>query len=188
MNISHRTGSAAVLASVAILGLGAASCGEDDGGDVRSVGSGSASASGSGSGSGSASATTDAECSPVGVDLEADATETVKITLVDHGFEPDAVEVAAGTVTFEVTNDGKEAHELAILPGGGDVPMTDEGAPDEDALAEAGAFELEAFGPGQTCNATWVLEPGTYTMFCIVEAADGKTHVDKGMQGTLTVT
>ncbi|MBW3603992.1 MAG: hypothetical protein KY460_03590 [Actinobacteria bacterium] len=66
------------------------------------------------------------------------------------------------------------------------MPFTD-GAPDEDALADAGAFELEAYGPGQNCNATYDLEPGTYTLFCIVEAPDGETHYEKGMRGTLTV-
>ncbi len=66
------------------------------------------------------------------------------------------------------------------------MPVTD-GAPDEDALAEAGAFELEAFGAGQTCNATYELEPGSYTMFCIVETADGETHLTLGMQGELRV-
>jgi hypothetical protein len=79
-----------------------------------------------------------------------------------------------------------------VLPGGGDVPMTAEGAPDEAALEAAGAFELEAFSPGQTCNATWELEAGSYTIFCIVElqdgADDGKTHLTEGMKGTLTVT
>ncbi len=42
--------------------------------------------------------------------------------------------------------------------------MTAEGEPDEDALSEAGAFELEAFGPGQSCSATYDLKPGTYTL------------------------
>ena len=180
---------AASLAAVLVLGLAATACGEDDGGSVRSVdGSESGSASASGSGSGSATATADVECQPVGTELAGDATETVQVTLVDHGFDPSEVEVAAGIVTFEVTNEGEEAHELAFLPGGGDVPVTEDGAPDEAALEEAGAFELEAFGPGQTCEATWELEPGTYTMFCVVEAADGELHVAKGMQGTLTVT
>ena len=91
-------------------------------------------------------------------------------------LRPAAVEVAAGVVTFAASNAGTENHELAFLPGGGDVPLTEDGAPDEDALADAGAFELEAFGPGQTCNATYELEAGTYTLFCIVEADDGETH------------
>jgi hypothetical protein len=65
------------------------------------------------------------------------------------------------------------------------VPLTAEGAPDEDALAEQGAFELEAYGPGGTCNGTFELEPGTYTLFCIVTAPDGETHASKEMVGTL---
>ena len=86
-------------------------------------------------------------------------------------------------VTFETVNNGDEAHELAFLPGGGEVPLTADGAPDEDALGEAGAFELEAYGPGQECDGTFALEAGTYTVFCLVEASDGKTHLAKGMRG-----
>jgi plastocyanin len=176
-----------------------AACGGDDGGDVRDLGSdgsasgstsasGSASGSGSGSGSGSASAPAGAECTPVNPEMEADADTTVDIELVDYSFNPSEIEVPAGIVTFHVTNNGTEAHEVAFLPGGGEVPMTGEGAPDEEALAAAGAFELEAFGPGQTCNATYDLAAGDYAIFCIVETAEGETHLAHGMEGTLTVT
>lgn len=130
----------------------------------------------------------DGECHPVGTELEAEADTTVAITLADYSFSPNEIEVPAGIVTFEVTNDGPESHELAFLPGGGEVPLTEEGEPDEAALEEAGAFELEAFAPGQTCNATYDLAPGTYTMFCIVETEDGSTHYEQGMQGILRVT
>jgi plastocyanin len=167
--------------------LGVAACGEDDGGSVTSEGSGSGSASASGSGSASGSASEAAAgCTPVGEDLEADAAETVAVELSDYAFDPSDVDVAAGVVTFEAWNVGEESHELAFLPGGGEVPFAD-GAPDEDALADAGAFELEAFPPGETCNATYDLEPGTYTMFCIVESEDGETHYENGMRGILTV-
>ena len=175
-----------VLALVAALTL--AACGEDDGGSVTSEGGGSgssASASGSASGSASASAA-EAACSPVGADLEDEATETVEVALRDDAFSPGSITVPAGVVTFAATNEGEEDHELAFLPGGSEVPFTD-GAPDEDALADAGAFELEAFPPGETCNATYELEPGTYTLFCIVETADGTTHYEQGMRGELTV-
>ena len=74
-----------------------------------------------------------------------------------------------------------------LLPGGGEVPFTDEGEPDEDALAEAGAFELEGFAPNETRNATYDLEPGTYTLFCIVEDPEGDPHSTNGMVGELTV-
>jgi len=173
-----------VLTLVLALGGLLAACGEDDGAGLRASGS----ASGSGAGGGSASSTDAAECSPVGEDLEAEADETVDIGLVDYAFVPDVFEVEAGVVTFAATNDGTENHELAFLPGGGDVVFTEDGAPDEDALAEAGALELEGFGPDQTCNATYELEAGEYTVFCLVEAEDGETHYEKGMRGTLTVT
>lgn len=163
-----------------VLGLlvGAGACGGDDGGAT-----GSASGSGSGSGSGLG----EGECQPVGEDLEAQADETVAVTLDEYSFELDPPEAQAGIVTFEADNVGSEDHELAFLPGGGDVPLTDDGKPDEDALAEAGAFELEAFGPGQTCDATYELDPGTYTLFCIVETAEGRTHASLGMRRELTV-
>jgi plastocyanin len=179
-----------------LLVLFAAACGDDEG-DVRTEGnggsasgsgSGSGSASGSGSGSGSASGTEAAECKPVGTDLEADATRTVEMGATEYAFDPSELTVPAGVVTFEVENNGSQNHELAFLPGGGEVPFTADGAPDEDALADAGAFELEAFGPDQTCNATYDLEPGTYTLFCIVEVeGESTTHYEEGMEGTLTV-
>ncbi len=212
MRARHRLPSITLALLFALgAGTGLAACGDDDGADVREIGdeggsgSGAGSASGSGSGSasgvgsgsasgveedaasGSASGTGEQACSPVGEDLEGDAEETVEIQLDEYAFIPPEVEVSAGVVTFATTNVGEEAHELAFLPGGGEVPFTEDGAPDEEALAEAGAFELEAYGPGQDCNATYELEAGEYTMFCIVEAPDGETHYEKGMAGTLTV-
>jgi len=184
---------AAGVAALSLLLLLGTACGDDDGSDVRNLGeedgsgSGSGAASGSGSGSASGSASGVASCSPVGEDLEGDAVETIGVELSDYAFGPTAIEAPAGIVTFEASNIGEEDHELAVLPGGGEVPFTEDGAPDEAALEEAGAFELEAFPPGETCNATWELEAGDYTLFCIVESPDGETHYEKGMQGTLTV-
>jgi len=132
------------------------------------------------------SATAPAECTPVGTDLAAQAAATVPVELRDFSFSPASLQSAAGIVTFAARNTGSENHELAFLPGGGDVPMT-RGEPDEAALEKAGAFELEAFGPGKSCNATYQLAPGTYTLFCIVTSPDGATHYEKGMRGQLVV-
>ena len=107
--------------------------------------------------------------------------------LQSFAFAPSAVQVSPGVVTFAARNTGNENHELAFLPGGGEVPLTAEGKPDEEALEAAGAFELEAFGPGQDCKATYDLQPGTYTLFCIVTSPDGVTHYDKGIRGQLVV-
>lgn len=129
----------------------------------------------------------EAACAPVGEDLEDDATETVAIQLDEYSFSPATLELEAEIVTFAAENVGSENHELAFLPGGGEVPLTDTGEPDEAALADAGAFELEAFGSGRTCNATYDLDPGTYTLFCFVTSPDGQTHYENGMEGELVV-
>jgi plastocyanin len=132
-------------------------------------------------------AATDRPCEVVGAELESDAVTSIAVALHEYELTPASLEAPVGIVTFATENTGVEAHELAFLPGGGEVPLTDAGAPDEEALEAAGAFELEAYGPGQTCNATYDLDPGTYTVFCLVEAPDGATHLQKGMRGTLTV-
>ncbi|MEA2828601.1 MAG: hypothetical protein QOG43_3040 [Actinomycetota bacterium] len=133
------------------------------------------------------SATAPAPCEPAGTDLKASAVATVGIELKEYSFTPSTIEVAPGVVTFAVTNAGTQNHELAVLPGGGDVPLTTAGHPDEDALTAAGAFELEKFGPALSCEATFDLKPGTYTLFCLVNDPDGQTHYQKGMRGRLTV-
>lgn len=176
-----------VLFLVLALGTLLVACGDDDGADVRASGEASGSGSASNSGSGGSGSGV-ASCAPVGGDLAADADQTVEIELLDYAFAPAAVEVSAGVVTFLATNGGDEVHELAVLPGGDDVAFIEPGVPDEDALAAAGAFELEGFPAGTSCDATWELEVGDYTLFCIVPAEDGETHYEKGMRGTLTVT
>jgi len=152
-----------VLAAAVVLGLAAAACGD---GDQEAAGR---------------------PCVAVGEDLEVAAAAEVAVTLDDYSITPGTIETAAGTVTFETRNVGSQDHELAFLPGGGEVPLLADGAPDEDALAAAGAFELEAYGPGQRCAATFALAPGDYTVFCVVRAPDGQTHLAKGMKGRLTV-
>ncbi len=164
---------AAPLALAVVLGLVVGGCGGGDDADDGGVTGDSSSE--------------EAACSPVGESLEATAARTVPVELKEYSFSPAQVDVSAGIVTFAARNAGIENHELAFLPGGGDVPLNSGGDPDEDALGVAGAFELETFGPGQTCNATYDLKPGTYTLFCIVTDTDGKTHYEKGMRGRLVV-
>lgn len=165
----------AMLSVATLLGFSGCGGGDDEGATGTGVGTDSGDSK-------------EAECAPVGDDLQDVATETVAIQLDEYAFAPTMTEVDAGVVTFSATNVGDENHELAFLPGGGEVPLTEEGEPDEDALAAAGAFELEAFGPGRSCSATYDLEPGTpYTLFCIVASPDGRTHYEKGMEGELVV-
>ncbi len=157
------------LAAMCVAGIALVACGDDTGDDAADDGS------------------DEPTCSPVGTELEADAVEVVEVDLEEYQFTPSDLAVPEGIVTFATSNTGEQYHELAFLPGGGDVPLTAEGEPDEEALAAAGAFELEGYAPNESCNATYELTAGTYTLFCIVEGPDGETHASKGMVGTLTV-
>jgi uncharacterized cupredoxin-like copper-binding protein len=178
---------------VVMLALAVAACGGDDGGSVRSVGSGSASGSGSGSGSasGSASGSGVAECVPVGDSAAAD--ETVGVTLDEWSVTPDTESVAAGSVTFDVANDGEDAHELVIVRADdvASLPLNADDIVDEEALPE-GAFigEVEAFPAGDSCEGTFELEPASYALFCnIVEEEEGEieNHFQLGMSTEFTV-
>lgn len=197
-----------------VLTVGIAACGTDDGADVRTIGSegsgsvsgsasgpGSGSASGSGPASGSASGSgpasgsasgsgsaAAAECVPVG---EGGGTP-VDVVLGEWVVEPDPAEVEAGSVTFLADNAGSEVHELVIVRATRDELTVTDGQVDEEALPD-GAFigEIEGFPAGETCEGTFELAAGDYTLFCnIVETEEDGTlesHYEEGMVAEFTV-
>jgi plastocyanin len=90
--------------------------------------------------------------------------ETVDVSLVDFAIEPPDPTVAAGTVTFAVTNDGQAPHNLEIEGNG---------------VEEELEADLQA---GESGELTVDLEPGTYEYYCPVGS-----HAAQGMEGELTV-
>ncbi len=162
----------------------AAACGEDEGATVRDIGSpntrvgGSASGSGSGSGSASGSAPASgsasgsaSEAAPSPAFTEAEADTRADYNLVDYRFEG-PTEAAGPKVWFTARNTGAENHELEVL----------------DASGEA-LGEIVEFAPNADADPLALeLQPGTYTLQCILETADGRVHKDLGMVSTLTVT
>lgn len=88
-------------------------------------------------------------------------TDTVAIEAGDLYFNPEALDVAAGTVTFTVTNVGATRHTLVI--------------------EEAGDVEVLGVGADETATGTATLEQGTYTFYCSVPGHRSS------MEGTLTV-
>jgi hypothetical protein len=177
------------------LALGLAACGDDDGGEVRSEGESSASASGSGaSGSGSGSAPASGSepapvCEPFGD--KADADTTVNVTLTEFAYELDKDSVPAGTIHFALDNKGAEPHEFAVVKGT-DIPTKDDGSLDEENLADGALIgEVEPFPTG-TCDGTFELAAGEYTLLCDVveEEEDGtiESHLNEGMKIAFTVT
>lgn len=93
------------------------------------------------------------------------AAETVPVSLTEYAIDPADPSVKAGTVTFEVSNDGQIAHNLEVEGPSGEVELEqDLAAGDSDAL------EVD------------LSEPGTYEWYCPVG-----NHRDEGMEGEITV-
>lgn len=99
-----------------------------------------------------------------------DADTVADYTLVDFEIQGPTT-VKGPNVLFDAENKGTQDHELEILDESGEA-----------------VGEVEAFSPGADAEPlAAVLEPGTYTMQCILETEDGKVHKDLGMVATLTV-
>ena len=139
-----RLAALAVLAAGA-LSLVAAGCGDDDDDTAATT---------------SAATTTGA----TGATGAAGGGETVKISETDFKLNPSDVNTKAGTVTFQVSNDGQTTHNLEVEGNG-----VEEELPSDLAPGDSGDLSVD-------------LQPGTYTMYCPVDG-----HREQGMEGTVTV-
>jgi plastocyanin len=90
--------------------------------------------------------------------------ETVDMSLTDFALNPADPTVTAGSVTFNVTNDGQAPHALEVEGPGGEV---------ETETLDAGGSEKLTVD---------LSKPGTYEMYCPVG-----NHRDMGMEGQVTV-
>ena len=138
-----------VLTAVAVaLAFGVAACGDDD--EDTDTGA----------------ATTEATTTETATAEDAGGGgggETVQVVETDFKIDPANPTVPAGTVTFEITNEGDSPHNIEI-EGNGIEEVSD------------------TFNAGDSGELTVDLEPGEYEFYC---AIDG--HKDLGMDGTLTV-
>jgi iron uptake system component EfeO len=83
-------------------------------------------------------------------DDDSSGSGAVEVTISDAGCAPDPIEVEAGTVTFDVTNDGSASvTELEVLDS------------DDHVIGE-----VENVVPGDEKSFSVTLEPGTYTSYC----------------------
>jgi uncharacterized cupredoxin-like copper-binding protein len=91
--------------------------------------------------------------------------QTVTISETEYALSPKSVDVAdAGTVTFEVKNDGQVTHALEVEGNGVEQ-------------------ETESIEPGQSATLTVDLgKAGKYEMYCPIDS-----HKDMGMEGDITV-
>lgn len=117
----------------------------------------------------------------------------VEVVASDYTFAlPESI--AAGRTSFVMTNDGQEAHFLALARIVEGHTMQEalefEGDPEEAGMieeVEGGETGLAAPGGEDAEVATVDLAPGTYAAVCFIPGPDGTPHAFMGMAVEFTV-
>ncbi len=109
----------------------------------------------------------------------------VAVTMVEWAVEA-PIEIAAGTVTFDVTNGGSFPHHFAIARGDSyeDLPMSVGGAIDEVGLGDDYLGKTANLQSDQTETIEFDLEPGIYVFFCNI--AGSVSHAAQGQVLSVT--
>lgn len=133
--------------------------------------------------------------STIGAAVHADCElEAVDISAVEYAYEGAPDELAAGRVSFALTNDGVEDHEMVLFRRADGVTDSFETLSQlpEDELFSKLTFVGVAFGgPDSTTYTALDLEAGTYFLVCFIPQGggeEGPPHFMGGMQHTLVVT
>jgi uncharacterized cupredoxin-like copper-binding protein len=108
----------------------------------------------------------------------------VTVSEGDMFLRPVETTVAAGKVSFSVTNEGMMQHEFVIVSGDPTGTTGDEPGRVSEANHIGGADgpEIGNLNPGQTKTLTATLAPGTYTAMCNLAS-----HFAAGMEFTFVV-
>lgn len=134
-------------------------------------------------------------------DLKTCGYEQVDAVTTDYAFGGIAETYESGPVSFEVSNEGKELHEMIVLRINDGV---DKSAAEILALPEAEARDsvemmgmLDPLAPGDSDYVVVDLKPGRYIATCFLpkgatsmdamESADGQPHAALGMVQEFTV-
>ena len=124
--------------------------------------------------------------------VSAAAPNVLVVKTSDYAFDaPDSTRAGLTTIRL-VTNAGNEMHQVGLIrldsaktPADLFNAMKAPGPMPKWAVEVAG---VNPPAPGQTAEATLILEPGSYLLVCLVPSADGVPHIAKGMSRPLVVT
>lgn len=109
----------------------------------------------------------------------------VTITATEYGYQLSATPVHSGLTTITLVNDGQQLHHLQLVRLADGKTVADLTAA-LMAHAPLPAWVVLEGGPngarpGHSVNATMVLEPGQYAMYCRIPDPEGHAHWTKGM-------
>jgi uncharacterized cupredoxin-like copper-binding protein len=127
------------------------------------------------------------------------ADDTLEVSAIDYAFEGMPAEVDAGMVAVDLTNKGKEMHEMVVFRKNDDAGKSfDEifGMDEADAQKLLTTKGATFAAPGESSTALLDLsEPGDYIALCFIPVgstpdhpeAAGPPHFTKGMKMPFTV-
>ena len=110
----------------------------------------------------------------------------VTVSMVEWEIQTPS-QIAAGAVTFDVSNAGSFAHHFAIARGDSyeTLPQTGGGAIDETALGDDFLGRTTNIAGGDTATIEFDLAPGNYVLFCNI--ASTVSHAAQGQVLSVTV-
>jgi uncharacterized cupredoxin-like copper-binding protein len=109
----------------------------------------------------------------------------IDATEKDFGITLDWTTAKAGSVRFDITNQGPSTHEFVVLKtnlADDQLPTTDEGTVDEKAEGLEDVDEVEDIAAGSAQTLTADLDSGNYVVICNLPG-----HYQQGMHAGLTV-
>ncbi len=110
------------------------------------------------------------------------AATTVGVGLVEFAVNPAQDTADAGTLTFNVSNDGTEVHTFRVIK----TDLAPDALPTAASRVDEGQVDVVAsipeFNAGETEEVSVDLEAGSYVLICNVPG-----HYDLGMRAAFTV-
>ena len=166
-----------IVTDPSALSITANNCGQYSGELLQTIRTRDPLGGGAGEGEGSATPTPAATTAPVDPNAP-----TVNVSLGEWYVDPVPPSIAAGGITFIVTNDGAAAHELAVYrtDAAPDALPLAAGSVDESAVEVMGRTSQMAGGANQQLSLD--LSAGAYVLVCNIPA-----HYGLGMRSAFTV-
>ena len=119
------------------------------------------------------------------------------MNLFEFAYEGVPATLPAGKTTLKVVNGGEQFHNMQVRRVNEDGITAEQvrqllhGTPQPITLTFSGAGGMGELEPGDSGWATLDLEPGVYTLICLVfdqsGGSVGKLHFELGMNHTFTV-
>jgi iron uptake system component EfeO len=116
----------------------------------------------------------------------------VPVTMKEWTVTPAATTAPAGSITFDVKNEGTKTHELVLFKtdlAPDKLPLDEDGAVDEAGQGVTLVEEVEDVGAGETKSFTADAAAGNYLLVCnLVDPDTGEKHFGHQMYVPFKVT